>query len=73
MNDVETTWSVMKDFISDHTATAIYADSFLNTHQISMKVRNTLEINQLFDSITYDKGLLQKKAFQKHIFHDLCL
>jgi len=56
MNDVETTWSVMKDFISDHTATAMYADSFLNTHQISMKVRNTLEINQLFDSITYDKG-----------------
>ena len=37
------------------TQTALHADSYGNSHPISVSVKDPNEINAIFDSISYDK------------------
>ncbi len=78
MDDAFPEWNVEKQYFDEVIATAFAADSLKTTHPISVKVNTPKEIDQIFDSISYEKGgtvlhMLEnfagKEAFRKGL-HD---
>ncbi|CAN5146731.1 M1 family metallopeptidase [soil metagenome] len=55
MNDLEPAWEVFNDFGIDR-AGAFALDSLKNTHPVFAAVGHPDEVEQRFDSITYEKG-----------------
>lgn len=49
-------WNVMDTFIIRKTQSALRLDALDNSHPISVPVKNPNEIEDIFDSISYDKG-----------------
>ncbi|KJH50337.1 peptidase family M1 [Dictyocaulus viviparus] len=71
----------MKDFfLLDSLSKAFNADSLASSHPVSLKIERSSEINEVFDSISYDKGasllvmlsaLIGEDKFQKGVTHYL--
>jgi len=49
-------WNVWEDFVRDETAVAFNDDSLKTTHPIEVEIRNTNDIEEVFDNISYAKG-----------------
>lgn len=49
-------WDIMSSFVSTSLQTALKLDGLRNSHPIKVPVMNALEIDQLFDQISYLKG-----------------
>ena len=49
-------WNVWGQFVTDSMQTAFTLDSLRTSHPIEVPVRNALEVDQIFDAISYLKG-----------------
>ncbi|CAH1252312.1 ERAP1 [Branchiostoma lanceolatum] len=49
-------WKMMDQFVATDLQTALYADALSNSHPISVTVHRPEEVEEIFDSISYDKG-----------------
>ena len=50
------TWDIWTQFTTGYIGSAQAADSLLSTHPIEVEVYNSEEIDEIFDSISYNKG-----------------
>lgn len=57
-DSLEPKWNIMEEFYYEHTSSAMAEDQYQYTHPISATAESTVEIEALFDSITYAKGCL---------------
>ncbi len=56
MDAVFPEWKMRTEYKRDVIATAFGADQLKSTHPISVPVRSSGEVDQIFDEISYDKG-----------------
>ena len=49
-------WDIWSKFTSEYLQTALTRDSLKGSHPIEVTVNDALEIDQLFDAISYMKG-----------------
>ena len=50
-------WDVWAQFVQEGYQTAFTLDALRNSHPIEVPVRDALDVGQIFDSISYLKGL----------------
>jgi len=55
-NLVNPKWQMMDQFVIDSVQNSLALDSHLNSHPISVPVKDPSQINEIFDTISYDKG-----------------
>ncbi|XP_074661085.1 glutamyl aminopeptidase-like isoform X2 [Tubulanus polymorphus] len=53
---VNKAWHMFDQFVIDNNLPAMNLDSLSNSHPISVPVHNPSQINEIFDTISYDKG-----------------
>ena len=53
---VEPSWKSMDQFVINELQNVFALDALSSSHQISVKVENPDEINEIFDRISYGKG-----------------
>ncbi len=56
MDHIFPEWKIMTEYLRDTIAIAFSADQLKSTHPISMPVKTTADIVQMFDEISYEKG-----------------
>lgn len=49
-------WQVWQNFQANDQAVAFSRDSLINSHAISLTIKDPAEISSIFDAISYDKG-----------------
>lgn len=49
-------YNIWSDFVTSSFLTALHLDSLHNSHPIEVVVKNAAEIDEIFDSISYQKG-----------------
>ncbi|KAK8151919.1 peptidase family M1-domain-containing protein [Phyllosticta citribraziliensis] len=60
-------WNVWGQFCSESLQTAFSLDSLRNSHPIEVPVRNALEVDQIFDHISYLKGSSVIRMLSAHL------
>jgi aminopeptidase N len=60
-------WNVWGQFVSESLQTAFQLDSLRNSHPIEVPVRDALEVDQIFDHISYLKGSSVIRMLSAHI------
>ncbi|KAL4228484.1 Endoplasmic reticulum aminopeptidase 1 [Mactra antiquata] len=53
---IDEQWHMDDQFVLDASLNALYLDCLENSHPINLPVDNPNQINEMFDTITYDKG-----------------
>ncbi|TQS38697.1 hypothetical protein Golomagni_00794 [Golovinomyces magnicellulatus] len=66
-------WHVWPQFISEGMQTAFTLDSLRSTHPIEVCVRDALDVDQIFDSISYLKGSSVIRMLASHLGQDTFL
>lgn len=56
LSQIEPTWKVHSNFITEHLARALSLDALRSSHPIEMPCPNEETIQQIFDALTYSKG-----------------
>ncbi|EDO47790.1 predicted protein [Nematostella vectensis] len=56
VNKVEPTWGMDDQFVITDSDTAFSLDGLVSSHPIKVAVNHPAEINEIFDSISYNKG-----------------
>lgn len=54
-NHTDPSWQMMDQFIIDDVQPSLVLDSHVNSHPISVPVHDPAQINEIFDTISYDK------------------
>lgn len=62
-------YDIWTQFVSDVLATCMMPDALRNSHPIEMPIKKPTEINEIFDDITYEKGIF----FRTMSLHDRCV
>ncbi|KAF2097331.1 hypothetical protein NA57DRAFT_57923 [Rhizodiscina lignyota] len=60
-------WKVWGQFVSESLQTAFSLDSIRNSHPIEVPVRDALEVDQIFDAISYLKGCAVIRMLSSHL------
>ncbi|GAB7354847.1 hypothetical protein MBLNU459_g5224t3 [Dothideomycetes sp. NU459] len=60
-------WNVWGQFVTDSMQTAFKLDSLRTSHPIEVPVRNALEVDQIFDHISYLKGSSVIRMLAAHL------
>lgn len=55
-------WKMMEQFILDKTQPALNLDALATSHPISVDVHDPMEIEAIFDTISYSKVLYSKRT-----------
>lgn len=66
-------WNVWGQFVSESVQTAFQLDSLRNSHPIEVPVRDALEVDQIFDHISYMKGSSVIRMLSAHLTNDVFL
>ncbi|KAF2432236.1 hypothetical protein EJ08DRAFT_585779 [Tothia fuscella] len=66
-------WNVWAQFVSESLQTAFQLDSIRNSHPIEVPVRNALEVDQIFDHISYLKGSSVIRMLSAHLGNETFL
>jgi aminopeptidase N/puromycin-sensitive aminopeptidase len=66
MQTLHREWNEELEAVKD-TGQALYLDSLRNTHAIRVKAETPDEINQLFDSISYNKGAAVMRMLESYL------
>jgi aminopeptidase N len=66
-------WNVWAQFVSESLQMAFQLDSIRNSHPIEVPVRNALEVDQIFDHISYLKGSSVIRMLSAHLGNDTFL
>lgn len=54
---VEPTWNTVDQFVVDELESVLKLDALVSSHPISVEVSDPNEINEIFDGISYSKGI----------------
>ncbi|KAF2672497.1 hypothetical protein BT63DRAFT_369286 [Microthyrium microscopicum] len=60
-------WNVWGQFVTESTDTGFTLDSIRNSHPIEVPVRDALEVDQIFDHISYLKGSSVIRMLSAHL------
>ncbi|KAK4580351.1 hypothetical protein LTR86_000554 [Recurvomyces mirabilis] len=60
-------WNVWGQFVGDAVQTAFGLDGLRTSHPIEVPVRDALEVNQIFDAISYSKGSSVIRMLASHL------
>lgn len=60
-------WHVWPQFVSDSMQTAFQLDSLRSSHAIEVPVKDALEVDQIFDAISYLKGSSAIRMLATHL------
>ncbi|KAK2629387.1 hypothetical protein QTJ16_000207 [Diplocarpon rosae] len=66
-------WHVWPQFVSEGMQTAFTLDSLRSSHPIEVPVRDALEVDQIFDAISYLKGSSVIRMLAAHLGQDVFL
>lgn len=66
---VEPTWNTVDQFVVDELESVLKLDALVSSHPISVEVSDPNEINEIFDGISYSKGIDFVELFD---FFSLC-
>lgn len=66
-------WNVWGQFVTDSMQMAFQLDSLRTSHPIEVPVRNALEVDQIFDHISYLKGSSVIRMLAAHVGVDVFL
>lgn len=66
-------WDVWGQFVTDSMQSAFNLDSLRTSHPIEVPVRNALEVDQIFDAISYLKGSSVIRMLAAHLGTDTFL
>jgi aminopeptidase N len=66
-------WHVWPQFVSDGMQTAFTLDSLRSSHPIEVPVKDALDVDQIFDSISYLKGSSVIRMLATHLGEDVFL
>lgn len=69
-NLVNPKWQMMDQFVIDSVQNSLALDSHLNSHPISVPVKDPSQINEIFDTISYDKVCILLLFLLPFIFYD---
>ncbi|BFZ61020.1 hypothetical protein YB2330_002078 [Saitoella coloradoensis] len=73
VDHLEPSWKVWDQFVSSSLQTALHLDSLRGSHPIEVPVRDALQINQIFDAISYQKGASSIRMLASHVGVDAFL
>jgi aminopeptidase N len=60
-------WDVWSQFVSENMQTAFTRDSLRSSHPIEVPIRNALDVDQIFDAISYSKGSSVIRMLAAHL------
>ncbi len=66
-------WHVWPQFVSEGMQTAFTLDSLRSSHPIEVPVKDALDVDQIFDSISYLKGSSTIRMLASHLGQDVFL
>lgn len=66
-------WDIFSGFVSTSLQTALQLDGLRNSHPIKVPVVDALDIDQLFDAISYLKGASTIRMLSHHLSQDVFL
>jgi len=66
-------WNVWPQFVSEGMQTAFALDSLRSSHPIEVPVKDALDVDQIFDSISYLKGSSVIRMLAAHLGQDVFL
>ncbi|KIX08936.1 uncharacterized protein Z518_00014 [Rhinocladiella mackenziei CBS 650.93] len=66
-------WKVWSQFVAEAVQSALELDSLRASHPIEVPVRNALEVDQIFDHISYLKGSSVIRMLSNHLGQDIFL
>ncbi|KAK5730403.1 hypothetical protein LTR15_000340 [Elasticomyces elasticus] len=66
-------WNVWGQFVTEGMQSAFQLDSLRTSHPIEVPVRNALEVDQIFDAISYLKGSSVIRMLASHLGNDVFL
>ncbi|KAF2755190.1 hypothetical protein EJ05DRAFT_532965 [Pseudovirgaria hyperparasitica] len=66
-------WNVWSQFVAEAVQTAFQLDSLRTSHPIEVAVKDALEVDQIFDSISYLKGSSVIRMLSSHLSQDVFL
>ncbi|KAJ4502159.1 hypothetical protein HRR81_004501 [Exophiala dermatitidis] len=66
-------WKVWSQFVAEAVQTALELDSLRASHPIEVPVRNALEVDQIFDTISYLKGSSVIRMLSNHLGQEIFL
>ena len=73
MDHLHPDWDVWGQFVTDSMQSAFNLDSLRTSHPIEVPVRNALEVDQIFDAISYLKGSSVIRMLAAHLGSDTFL
>lgn len=66
-------WNVWPQFVSEGMQTAFALDALRSSHPIEVPVKDALDVDQIFDRISYDKGSSVIRMLATHLGQDTFL
>ncbi|PKY03975.1 putative aminopeptidase [Aspergillus campestris IBT 28561] len=66
-------WNIWSQFVAEGVQQAFYLDSLRASHPIEVPVKNALEVDQIFDHISYLKGSSVIRMLSNHLGQEVFL
>ena len=66
-------WNVWPQFVSENMQSAFGLDALLSSHPIEVPVKDALDVDQIFDRISYDKGSSAIRMLATHLGQEIFL
>ncbi|MBI4162175.1 MAG: M1 family metallopeptidase [Candidatus Aenigmarchaeota archaeon] len=64
-------WNIWEQFVSSTTTGALYLDALKSSHPIEVNVEKPHELNEIFDSISYNKGASIIRMLETHLGEEI--
>lgn len=66
-------WNMLGLFVDDALSVALYNDGLMSSHPISVEVHDPVEIGEIFDAISYEKGASVIRMLESVLGEDIFL
>jgi tricorn protease interacting factor F2/3 len=71
LDEVFPEWKMDDQYLIDAVSAALNADQLVSTHPISVNVKNPAEVEQIFDTISYEKGGSVLYMLESYVGHEV--
>lgn len=70
---MEPTWKVLEQFVVHDLQNVFALDALESSHQISIEVEHPDEISEIFDRISYEKGINKRRVVCNIIWYNMVI
>lgn len=70
---MEPTWKVLEQFVVHELQDVFSLDALESSHQISVEVEHPDEISEIFDRISYEKGINKRRFLCNMILYNMMI